>query len=275
MTEAKESGRGAGATCPDFENLSRFADGELDSAIASKIQAHLDGCPRCRALALRLREGFGASDPLRGGGIGGSGCVGEEHLLLYAMNGTALGEDERHGIADHVGGCDACVAALQRLQRRLGVAADVATPVPAAVQMRARSVVDAALHELARETAPATPLAHQVGHGILERLRSWLRVPVLVPIAAAGAAVLMLSVGRVPMRTGPATEQSRALPAASTRLRVTVSEAPVYSRPSGQSQVITTVRRGAMLEVAGEERDWYEVRLEGGNSGWVVREAFE
>ena len=46
-------------------------------------------------------------------------------------------------------------------------------------------------------------------------------------------------------------------------------------RTPGDFEVVATVRRGTLVEVAGEERDWFEVRLDGGRPGWVEREAFE
>jgi len=70
-------------------------------------------------------------------------------------------------------------------------------------------------------------------------------------------------------------ERSRALAPSSVTLRVTAVQAAVRSRPSMQSEVVATVRRGTPVEIAGEERDWYEVRLDGGRPGWVEREAFE
>jgi uncharacterized protein YgiM (DUF1202 family) len=49
----------------------------------------------------------------------------------------------------------------------------------------------------------------------------------------------------------------------------------VYSRPSGRSDVVGSVRRGTTVDVAGEEREWYQVRLDDGRAGWIAREAFE
>ena len=71
-----------------------------------------------------------------------------------------------------------------------------------------------------------------------------------------------------------AGEQSRAVAPSAVKLRVTAVEASVRSRPSMQSEVVGTVRRGALVEVAGEERDWYQIRVDG-RPGWVEREAFE
>ena len=70
-------------------------------------------------------------------------------------------------------------------------------------------------------------------------------------------------------------ERSRAIVPDTVKLRVNAAEAIVRGRPSMHSEVVATVQRGTTLEVAGEERGWYEVRLEGGRPGCVEREAFE
>lgn len=272
MTGSHDPKQGVGPPCPGFEALSCFADGELEAESGTRVAVHVTSCAPCRALANRLRAGFGSDQALRGGGIGGSGCIGEERLVLYAMSDLAA--DERGGIAAHLGGCDGCVSALQRVRNRLRAAVDTPQPVPASVQRRAEAALAAAARELAAEAPPVRP-ALAAGDGVLERVRAWLRAPVLIPVAAVGAAVLMMSLGRLPVAGPTGTEHSRALPPQTVRLRVVASEALVYSRPSGQSSVLATVRHGTQLEVAGEERGWYEVRLDGGQSGWIVREAFE
>lgn len=42
--------------CPAEENISRFLDGELQSGAASRLEEHLEACPRCREAAERLRR---------------------------------------------------------------------------------------------------------------------------------------------------------------------------------------------------------------------------
>lgn len=276
MTDAREAAPGSGAHCPDFEVLSCFADGELHAAEAADVTLHLGACPRCEAVTSRLREGFGGGAGADAG-PGGSGCVGEEQLVLYASGGLVGGD--RAAIAAHVGGCDPCVASLAQLHRRLGVLGDVAAPIPAGVVQRAQAVLPAALAELApAATAAPRPhpaLAREAAAGLLERLRGWLRVPVLAPLAVAAAALFMVVVGSPPS-TGPAGgERSRALPPSTVRLRVTADTTTMYSRPSGKSDVVASVARGTTVAVAGEERGWYDVRLDDGRSGWILREAFE
>lgn len=276
MTDARDAASGSGVQCPDFEILSCFADGELGGSAAAEVSAHLGACPRCEAVTGRLREGFGGSAVRSDGGLGGSGCVSEEQLVLYASGG--LVGDARAVIAAHVGGCDPCVASLAQIHRRLSVLVDVAAPIPAGVVRRAQAVLPAALAELAPQAAPAPRpqlvLAREVAPGLLERLRGWLRVPVLAPLAVAATALFVVAIGWNGAIAPGGGERSRAVAPATARLRVT-ADGIVYSRPSGKSEVVGTVSRGATVEVAGEERGWYEVRLDDGRAGWVLQESFE
>ena len=79
----------------------------------------------------------------RDGGIGGSGCAGEEHLVVYAAGG--MSGDERAALHAPLGACDPCISALTALHRRLSLAAVVDTPVPSGVQLRARLAFEAGL----------------------------------------------------------------------------------------------------------------------------------
>lgn len=274
MTHPTTPATGTGSECPDFEILSCFADGELGGAVGPDVAAHIAACPRCETLTGRLREGFGSAEAQPDGGVGGAGCVGEERLVLYA--GGRLPGDDRVAVAAHVDGCDPCVAALVRVHRRLSVLADVAAPVPASISRRAQAVLPAALDEIAprRSAARVQPVAAAAAPGLFERLRAWLSVPVLAPVAVGAVALFAIAAGLRP--SDPAAgERTRALAPAAVRMRVTAGEATLYSRPSGNSTAVGTVARGASVAVAGEERDWYEVRLDDGRSGWIVREAFE
>ena len=271
MTDASTS-----TGCPDFEVLSCFADGELGAPAAADVAAHLGGCARCEALTGRLREGIGGGEARRDGGVGGSGCIGEERLVLYASGGLA--GDDRSSVAAHVSGCDPCVASLQRLHRRLHLLGDASAPIPADVARRAQAVLPAALADVAPERAvrPARATEWRAARpGLRQRMSRWLQMPVLAPLALAAMAVLAVGVAVRPSADPSAAERSRALPPPAVRLRVTVEQSPVYSRPSGRSEVVGAVTRGTAVAVAGEERDWYEVRLDDGRSGWVAREAFE
>lgn len=276
MTDARDAAAGSGTECPDFEILSCFADGELGGAAATNVAAHLGACPRCDAVTGRLREGFGSSEARGDAVLGGSGCLSEEQLVLYASGG--LVGDGRAVVAAHVSGCDPCVASLVQLHRRLSVLADVAAPIPAGVVRRAQAVLPAAVAELAPQAATARPhpvLARRAEPGLLERLRSWLRVPVLAPLAVAATALFAVAVGWNPAAMSGNADRSRAVAPSALRMRVTADSTTMYSRPSGKSDAVGTVAHGANVEVAGEERGWYQVRLDDGRSGWILREAFE
>ena len=56
MTDARHPAVGVGAACPDFESLSCYADGEVDSETAAALAIHVDGCSHCATLFARLRE---------------------------------------------------------------------------------------------------------------------------------------------------------------------------------------------------------------------------
>jgi anti-sigma factor RsiW len=266
MTDARQPV--AGTTCPDFESLSCYADGELDAAPAAAIAAHVAQCTRCASLATRLREGFEADDARRDGGIGGSGCGGEEALILYATGG--LRGSERAALDAHLGTCDGCVTAMALLHRRLGVG-PVERAVPIAIQRRAELALETGLGE----PAPRLRRIEPRGAAVLHRVRELLRLPVLVPAALAASALLTVALHPDWVQRAGNGERSRAVAPDTAKRRVTAVEATVRSRPSMQSEVVATVRRGTLVEVAGEERDWFEVRLDGGRPGWVEREAFE
>lgn len=55
---------------------------------------------------------------------------------------------------------------------------------------------------------------------------------------------------------------------------VTVKAFPtkIRQKPSLQSAPIATVRSGTVLPLVGQEEDWYEVRLENGETGWIPKE---
>lgn len=274
MTDARQPDSGGGTSCPDFESLSCYADGELEPALAAGIAAHVNRCSHCATLAARLREGLAPDDAKRAGGVGGSGCGGEEQLVLYAAGG--MDGLERSAVHAHLGSCDPCVSALTALHKRLSLSAVLDAPVPSGLQQRAMVAFDAAR----TETVP-TPVAERPrfveprGVALLDRLRSLLRVPVLIPAAVAAGALLTVAVQPGAKDRAVPGELSRAVAPDSVRMRITAIEVTVRSRPSMQSETVATLQRGSVVEVAGGERDWYEVRLDGGSKGWVEREAFE
>ncbi len=263
---------GGGAECPDFEVLSRFADGELPGAAAGDVQTHLDACGRCATLAVRLQDGFGAAAASGDAGVGGTGCVGEERLILY--HGGALADDEAPAVERHLAACDPCVASLARLHLRLGLQESVARAVPAALQARALA---AFAPEQSTAVAPVQRAA-ATGPGWREALADWLgglfQLPLAVP-AMAAVALLVMAVGVQQRWTAqPVPDGIRAVNM-ETHLRVRAPQALIRALPRSDAEVVETVERGTVLEVAGEDRHWYRVVLPGARQGWVERDVFE
>lgn len=272
MTDARTPVLGAGSPCPDFESLSCYADGELEPALAGDMAAHVERCSHCATLAARLREGLAPDDARRDGGIGGSGCAGEERLILYAAG--SLEGNERASLLSHLDGCDACITALAVLHRRLALLPVIETPIPVGIRQRAQAALEAGLQELAPAVERPRPVEPRVVP-LLSRVRELLRAPILVPAALAAGALFMVAVQPGTHEPTGSGDLNRAVAPDTVKLRITAVEATVRSRPSMQSETVATVNRGVTVEVAGEERDWYQVRLDGGQQGWVEREAFE
>jgi len=256
----------AGRACPDFEDLSCFADGELDDARVPQVADHVAACERCSGLMAHLTQGFGSSTLAAGGSV----CADEERLILYLMR--HLGEEERALVEKHLGHCDACVYGLSLLHRRLRIQDAVERPVPAEFQERVRGIIEMEAGERA-----ATP-ARVPTPGWWERVRNALdgalRLPVLIPAAVAVGALLVVGVREGQLTSGGAASDVRAVDL-TREVRVTAGRAEVRERPSANSPLVATVERGRLVRVAGEERDWYRVELPESGTGWVVKEAFE
>jgi hypothetical protein len=259
--------------CPDFEDLSCFADGELDAVQVPEVAEHVATCERCAGLMAHLTRGFGSGSLGADTGPGGAGCADEERLILYLMR--HLSDGERAVVEKHLGHCDACVYGLSLLHRRLRIQDSVERPVPAQFQERVRAILE--LETAERNNGHAA--AREPTSGWWERVRDsldrFLRLPVLLPAAVAAGALLVVGVqdgyfgGH-----GGAPNDLRAIDL--TRdLRVTALRAEVRERPSANSALVGEIERGQLLRVAGEERDWYRVELPRGGAGWVAREAFE
>ena len=271
MTGARQSIVGTDVPCCDFESLSCYADGELDAGATAVVAEHLNGCPRCATLATRLRERFEADDAQRAGGLAGSGCWDEERLVLYAAG--ALDGAEHAALAAHLADCDACVASVAVLHRHLAIAADAPAPVPMGINRRA---LTAFADRPAESMSVAPALPPRLGWRTrIARARGLLRLPVIMPAALAAGALLAVGLQTTWLQHSATLERTRAVAPPSASRRVTAVEAAVHSRPSLQSSVVGTVRRGTVVAVSGEERDWYEIQVDGGPLGWVEREAVE
>jgi hypothetical protein len=190
----------------------------------------------------------------------------DEWLVAYLT--TSLSDTERHGIDTHLHSCDLCVAALSMMQRRLSIAADIPTAVPASVSAR---VAGMTLKPAAESFRPH-PLAWL--SALLDRVSTVIRFPVLVPAAVAAVALLVVVTQSSWMNPLPQQERSRSINMREI-LRVTASEAFVRGEPTVHTAVLATLKRGARVEVVGEEGEWYQVVLPDGKEGWMERNAFE
>ena len=258
------------AACPDFEDLSRFVDGELDGDRAALMGTHIGHCAWCAGLTTMIRAYFEAAAASIDSTTGESSCGTSEMLVSYLT--TGLSDAERHSIDDHVRGCDQCIRTLTLLQRRLLSADEIPAAVPA--------------HLIDRATAAATPGQRPVkaAAGLTEawsaltsvgrRLSAHIRLPALVPAAVAAGALLVVAGEHNWTQPEAPKEMTRAVPSHRT-LRITAPEAIVRAQPNSRTEVVATLNRGTALEVTSLEKDWYRVTLPGGAEGWVERQAFE
>lgn len=258
--------------CPDFELLSHFADGEITADRGASVAAHLGACQRCASLAHRLQAGFGAEESHSNGKIGGSGCAGEESLILYLMEGLPMAE--RLALDAHLRTCDACVSSLTTVHRRIGVLNSVAVPVPGDVMERASHGLESAMRRegAAARSKPGVKESWRAALGV--RLAELLRPPMLVPAGVALGALIMVTVQESGIFAPPPTELSRSVNR-EQQLRVTAPLAVVRRAPDRQSEIVMTVDRGTLLRVDVEERHWYRVVLPGEKEGWIEDSAFE
>lgn len=255
------------AACPDFEDLSRFVDGELDGDRGAHIAAHVGHCAWCSGLATMIRAYFEAAASADTAS-GGAHCGTSEVLVSYLT--TGLSESERRSIDTHVRGCDQCIKTLTLLQRRLLSADEIPAPVPLSVLERATA---AATPERRQKPAAGLAEAWSALSSVGRRLSAHIRLPALVPAAVAAGALLVVAGEHNWTQTEP-KEMTRAVPSHRT-LRVTAQEVIVRAQPSSRTDAVGTLTRGTTIEVTALEKDWYRVTLPSGADGWVEREAFE
>src|SRR5207247_1317873 len=51
----RELSKGPSMCCPDHQNISAFADGELEAGQAAEVERHIAKCPSCRQLVEELQ----------------------------------------------------------------------------------------------------------------------------------------------------------------------------------------------------------------------------
>jgi hypothetical protein len=256
--------------CPDFETLSRFADEEVDAQEAASLTEHVGECESCEELLASLQIGFDPVAALPSERSAAAAGCGEEELLLAHLTGTLPAEAER-SLKSHLRSCDACVDVLAMLHRRLNVGGTIEAPVPVAVQARGWAAIEAARPAPVRAPRPAE---ESWGRRVEQRVSAWLRLPVLMPLSVAAGALLMVTLQETGVMSGAPRPSTRAVER-QAHLRVTAPVASVLDQPHRKAQVIAVVPRGTVVDIAGEERDWYRVKLSDDRLGWVERDAFE
>src|SRR5262249_26580677 len=120
--------------CPDFEDLSRYVDGELDDDRSAHVRLHSLECARCTGLVSMIGTWFDTAAAPSDTGFGGSTCASMESLVGYLTAG--LSATESQSVDTHVRTCDECIRTLTLLQSRLAWSAEMDVAVPAVVLAR-------------------------------------------------------------------------------------------------------------------------------------------
>lgn len=193
-----------------------------------------------------------------------SACPSDEVLLAYLTK--ILESDAAQHVDAHVDVCDVCLGALWAAQQRLSRDAEMAEPVPAAVLQRLAAVPPQRAAMPAGDPTSASPMRR------VRRLPVPPPLRVLLPLALA-ASVMLVIASQPWWNQSPQRPVTRAVPM-SQQLRVSAHQAPVRLQPHLQAEVIATLSRGDVVEVGGEDREWYRVVLPDGGQGWVEQQAF-
>lgn len=227
---------------PDVTEIQSLIDGELDPRARRSIEAHLEQCGRCMAIAVRLRQ---VADAVHAVGPARP-PVDLEKRILSAVAATTPAEaltcsesialssawidgeltgEERSSFEAHVFTCERCYAALKQMERAAQVLRET-PPRPAPAQLLARITTAVAAEQRAAATL------------------TWRRlITAAAGLAAAAALVAALLIPR-----GEAPESF-------------VGEAPAVAQtPAGGSEVSsdldeTLVPKPSIAEADGEASD--------------------
>ena len=240
-------------TCPGFEELSQFVDGEVEPSRRDEIRMHRLDCVRCAELIDRLSR----SIDFPGGALTaterGATCLAPEAAVAYLLEPAGAGTD---AIEAHLRQCSSCVEQVALIHRRL---------------RRSSLLSDASAGP---RSAPQSGAVQVGGSPRLRRAVTRLtRLPVLMPTALAAGALLTVAVHSLWFGP-PAGDRMRSLPRRHT-VEVAAADVPLRSRPDAGAEVVALLNRGAVLEVRGEEPRWYRVVLEDGREGWIERHVCE
>jgi hypothetical protein len=184
-------------------------------------------------------------------------------LIAYLSDEVAI--PERSRIDAHLDECEACLELTLSAHARLRFGA-IAEPVPT-IFSQPTAVVPPHSAAGPAGIAPSHP---QRPKGVVR----YLPVPpprwLMAPLALAAGLALMLV----------APDFNRGIDAPLTRgvddtsiVRITAHQADVRADPSLHAVVVAQLARGTVLDVAGQERDWYRIRLASGGEGWVEQRA--
>lgn len=204
--------------------------------------------------------------PQTGPGVPSPGRCPDDELLLAFLTAAVDPETARR-LDTHVDACEACLCALLLAQQRLSLDGQIAMAVPLEVSNRLAAVPPQ------RAATPAG--ARSVAHPANRRLRRLPAPPVVryvVPLALAASLVLVLTSQTSWLSPTP-SRLTRSL-STSDPLKVTAREVVVRAQPHSNAEVVAKLVRGDVVEVGGEDRQWYRVTLPGGGEGWVEQEAF-
>lgn len=208
----------------------------------------------------------------------GEACPSAETLAAFLATARSLpaelatdwqhdlvSADEQRAVTAHIATCDQCVEELRTAHRRLLLAAEIPIAVPPAIAARVTA--------LAPENPPATAGLAAWIVGLRDRLGAALRLPVLVP-AAAAIALLVVFAPRPESSTPTSREMSRSVDLRQPA-RVTVESAAVRAERRTDAETIATLPRGARVDLLREDDGWFRVALADGTEGWIERIAFE
>ncbi len=193
-------------------------------------------------------------------------CPGDEILLAFLSGSIDLETTRR--LDTHLDACDACLGSVMHAQSRLSRDLEMSEPVPDEIRVRLAAVLPQRAATSAGAPAATSPSPRRIRH---------LPIPpafrYLAPLALAAGLLVTLSAKTDWFSPQPSQRLTRAV-SVSQDLRVGAREATVYAEPHSHSQVIATLKRGDLVKLSGEDREWYRVRMPSGGEGWVEQEVF-
>jgi hypothetical protein len=187
--------------------------------------------------------------------------------LLLAFLTAAVDSETARRLDAHLDACDACLEALVTAQNRLARSSEMTEKVPPSLSERLAAVPP---------QRAATPAGDRhVAYPANRRVRRLPVSPILRfagPLALA-ASLLLVVASQTSWFSATPQRQTRSVPM-SQHLKVTAREVQVRAQPHLQAEVVAKLTRGDVVEVGGEDREWYRVALPGGGEGWVEQYAF-